>query len=100
MLSLISVIIVLLFISGSTQTKAPSRRQPRQAFRLTDKQIHDLSLQVSQLTQKVSSIEQQVQSALHPALPRRVTQTPEQEATDLQMRTIILALKSPHSQLQ
>lgn len=84
MLSLIAVILVLLVISGGGQAAAGHRRGPRQPLRLTDKQIQTLSLQVSKLTQKVISIERQVQSALHPSLPTKGTQSSQDDNTDLQ----------------
>ena len=85
MLSLITLIAVLLVISGSVEARAANRRKPQKRIaRLTDKQTQELSLKLSQLAQKVRLIQQQVHSAILPAPPSKGTQSPLDETTDLQ----------------
>lgn len=85
MLSLITLIAVLLVISGSVEARTANRRKPQKRIaRLTDKQTQELSLKFSQLAQKVRLIQQQVHSATLPAPPSKGTQSPLDETTDLQ----------------
>ena len=108
----VKVVVALLVISSGVQGKVNPGRMPQRAQRFTPKQIQTFTSQVAQLVQQLSAMEQQVQSALHPSLPIKNTQSAQDDIADLQtayntlstnitsLSTAVTAISSAYKTLQ